>query len=231
METKPKSMSNVKIEASWKEALSEEFSKPYFKLLADFLKAEKAAKKAIYPPGPLIFNAYNTTPIDQVKVVILGQDPYHNPGQAMGLSFSVPKGTRIPPSLRNINKELNTSLDLTIPDHGDLTKWAEQGVFLLNAMLTVEKNQPGSHQRSGWQFFTDASIKAISDRRKNVVFMLWGAFAHKKAVLIDGSKHLILESPHPSPFSADRGFFGNNHFKLANEYLVKHGKEGIDWAV
>ncbi len=224
-------MPNVKIEASWKEALTEEFRKPYFKILTDFLRAEKASGKAIYPPGPLIFNAYNTTPIDKVKVVILGQDPYHNPGQAMGLSFSVPKGTRIPPSLRNINKELNTSLGLTIPEHGDLTAWAEQGVFLLNAMLTVEHKQPGSHQRSGWQFFTDASIKAISDRREHVVFLLWGAFARKKAVLIDGSKHLILESPHPSPFSADRGFFGNNHFKLANEYLLEHGKERIDWAV
>ena len=224
-------MPNVKIEPSWKEALTEEFSKPYFKLLTDFLRSEKAAGKAIYPPGPLIFNAYNTTPIDQVKVVILGQDPYHNPGQAMGLSFSVPKGTRIPPSLRNINKELNTSLGLPIPEHGDLTKWAEQGVFLLNAMLTVEHKQPGSHQRSGWQFFTDASIKAISQQRENVVFMLWGAFARKKAVLIDGSKHLILESPHPSPFSADRGFFGNNHFKLANDYLEEHGKEGVNWAV
>ncbi len=224
-------MANVKIEASWKEALTDEFGKPYFKLLTDFLRAEKAAGKAIYPPGPLIFNAYNTTPINEVKVVILGQDPYHNPGQAMGLSFSVPKGTRIPPSLRNINKELNTSLGLPIPEHGDLTKWAEQGVFLLNAMLTVEHKQPGSHQRSGWQFFTDASIKAISEQREHVVFLLWGAFARKKAALIDGSKHLVLESPHPSPFSADRGFFGNNHFKLANDYLVEHGKEGIDWGV
>ncbi|TXF91473.1 uracil-DNA glycosylase [Neolewinella aurantiaca] len=224
-------MANVKIEASWKEALSEEFSKPYFKILTDFLKAEKAANKAIYPPGPLIFNAYNTTPIDEVKVVILGQDPYHNPGQAMGLSFSVPKGTRIPPSLRNINQELNTSLGLPVPDHGDLTKWAEQGVFLLNAMLTVERNQPGSHQRSGWQFFTDASIKAISQQRENVVFMLWGAFAGKKAVLVDKQKHLVLQSPHPSPFSAHKGFFGNNHFQQANDYLVKHGKSPIDWRV
>lgn len=224
-------MSNVKIEPSWKAALKEEFAKPYFKMLTDFLKAEKAAGKAIYPPGPLIFNAYSTTPIGKVKVVILGQDPYHNTKQAMGLSFSVPKGMRIPPSLRNINKELNTSLDLPIPEHGDLTKWAEQGVFLLNAMLTVEKNQPGSHQRSGWQFFTDASIKAVSDQRENVVFMLWGAFACKKAVLIDKSKHLVLESPHPSPFSAHKGFFGNNHFKLANEYLTEHGKTAIDWKV
>jgi len=222
-------MSNVKIEASWKEALSDEFTKPYFKLLTTFLKEEKAAGKAIYPPGPLIFNAYNTTPIEEVKVVILGQDPYHNPGQAMGLSFSVPKGVTVPPSLRNIYKELNTSLGLEKPGHGDLSHWAEQGVFLLNAMLTVEKNDPGSHKRSGWQFFTDASIKAISDRRENVVFMLWGAFARKKKVLIDESKHLVLESAHPSPFSADRGFFGNNHFVLANEYLLEHGKEEIVW--
>ncbi|SEQ22758.1 uracil-DNA glycosylase [Neolewinella agarilytica] len=222
-------MSNVKIEPSWKEALSEEFTKPYFRMLTTFLKEEKAAGKAIYPPGPLIFNAYNTTPIDEVKVVILGQDPYHNPGQAMGLSFSVPKGVTIPPSLRNIYKELNTSIGLEKPNHGDLTHWAEQGVFLLNAMLTVEKNDPGSHKRSGWQFFTDASIKAISDRRENVVFMLWGAFARKKKILIDESKHLVLESAHPSPFSADRGFFGNNHFVLANEYLAKHGREEIVW--
>lgn len=224
-------MSNVKIHPSWKTALADEFTKPYFKLLTGFLKTEKAEGKAIYPPGPKIFNAYDTTPIEDVKVVILGQDPYHNPGQAMGLSFSVPQGTRIPPSLRNIYKELQTSLDIPPADHGDLTKWAEQGVFLLNAMLTVERNQPGSHQRSGWQFFTDASIKAISDQQEHVVFMLWGAFARKKAVLIDANKHLILESAHPSPFSADRGFFGNNHFVLANEYLEKHGRQPINWDV
>ena len=200
-------------------------------MLANFLKAEKLADKLIYPPGPKIFNAYDTTPIEEVKVVILGQDPYHNPGQAMGLSFSVPKGTRIPPSLRNIYKELNTSLGIVPASHGDLTKWAEQGVFLLNAMLTVERNEPGSHQRSGWQFFTDASIKAISDQRENVVFMLWGAFACKKAVLIDAEKHLVLESAHPSPFSAHRGFFGNNHFVLANEYLQEHGHPPINWDV
>ncbi|MFK8161446.1 MAG: uracil-DNA glycosylase [Lewinella sp.] len=224
-------MSNIKIHPSWKKALSDEFTKPYFKMLTTFLKAEKADNKAIYPPGPKIFNAYDTTPIEDVKVVILGQDPYHNPGQAMGLSFSVPEGTRIPPSLRNIYKELNTSLGIAPANHGDLTKWAEQGVFLLNAMLTVERNQPGSHQRSGWQFFTDASIKAISDQRENVVFMLWGAFARKKAVLIDAEKHLVLESAHPSPFSADRGFFGNNHFILANEYLEKNGRQPINWDV
>lgn len=224
-------MSNVKIHPSWKTALAAEFSKPYFKILTDFIRKEKADGKTIYPPGPLIFNAYNSTPVEDVKVVILGQDPYHNPGQAMGLSFSVPKGTRIPPSLRNMYKELNNCLSISPADHGDLTKWAEQGVFLLNAMLTVERKQPGSHQRSGWQFFTDASIKAISDRQEHVVFMLWGAFARKKNVLIDAQKHLILESAHPSPFSADRGYFGNNHFKLANEYLQKHGKAPIDWDV
>lgn len=224
-------MPNVKIEPSWKAALSPEFDKPYFTALINLLKQEKADGKAIYPPGSLIFNAYDSTPINDVKVVILGQDPYHNPGQAMGLSFSVPQGTRIPPSLRNIYKELNDSLAIPIPEHGDLTKWAKQGVFLLNAMLTVERNNPGSHQRSGWQNFTDASIKAVSDQREKVVFMLWGAFAQKKAELIDQEKHLVLASPHPSPFSADRGFFGNNHFRLANEYLVANGRTPIDWAV
>ncbi len=223
--------SNVQINEEWKEALADEFAKPYFQNLINFIKQEKADGKTIYPAGSLIFNAYNTTPIGEVKVVILGQDPYHNPGQAMGLSFSVPKGVTRPPSLRNIYKELNTSLDLPITKNGDLSKWAEQGVFLLNSMLTVERNRPGSHQRSGWQFFTDASIKAISDRREHVVFMLWGAFAKKKAALIDADKHLVLSSAHPSPFSADKGFFGNNHFKLANEYLQKHGRDAIDWAV
>lgn len=222
---------NVQIEASWKEALADEFAKPYFKNLISFLKQEKTDGKTIYPAGSLIFNAYNTTPIDDVRVVILGQDPYHNPGQAMGLSFSVPKGVTTPPSLRNIYKELNTSMGLEKPGHGDLTKWAGQGVFLLNAMLTVERNNPGSHKRSGWQFFTDATIKAISDQRENVVFMLWGAFAMKKGALVDDTKHLVLTSAHPSPFSADRGFFGNNHFQLANDYLTEHGKEAIDWSV
>ncbi|OAV46113.1 uracil-DNA glycosylase [Lewinella sp. 4G2] len=224
-------MSNVKINAEWKAALADEFEKPYFRNLISFIKQEKADGKEIYPAGSLIFNAYDTTPLSQVKVVILGQDPYHNPGQAMGLSFSVPKGVTRPPSLRNIYKELNTSLDIPISTSGDLTKWAEQGVFLLNSMLTVERNRPGSHQRSGWQFFTDASIKAISDHRENVVFMLWGAFAKKKAALINADKHLVLSSAHPSPFSADKGFFGNDHFKLANEYLVKTGQEAIDWGV
>ena len=222
---------NVKIEPSWKEALDPEFSKPYFGTLIRFIKEEKAEGKTIYPPGSQIFNAYDTTPIDQVKVVILGQDPYHNPGQAMGLSFSVPRGVTVPPSLRNIYKEIHDSLGLPVPDHGDLTKWAEQGVFLLNAMLTVERNKPGSHKRSGWQYFTDASIKAISEQTEHTVFMLWGAFARKKAELIDNTKHLVLESAHPSPFSADKGFFGNNHFKKANDYLKQHGKEPIDWSL
>lgn len=222
---------NVKIEASWKEALANEFAKPYFKNLTSFLRQEKTDGKTIYPAGNLIFNAYNTTPIDKVRVVILGQDPYHNPGQAMGLSFSVPKGVTVPPSLRNIYKELNTSMGLEKPTHGDLTKWANQGVFLLNAMLTVERNNPGSHQRSGWQYFTDATIKTISDQREHVVFLLWGAFAKKKSVLIDEEKHLVLTSAHPSPFSADRGFFGNDHFQQANKYLTQYGYEAIDWRV
>ncbi len=222
---------NVQIEPSWKEALAPEFSKPYFNTLIGFIKQEKVDGKTVYPAGSLIFNAYNTTPLDKVKVVILGQDPYHNPGQAMGLSFSVPRGVTPPPSLRNIYKEIEDSLAIPRPGHGDLTKWAEQGVFLLNSMLTVERNQPGSHKRSGWQYFTDASIQAVSDKTENTVFILWGAFARKKAELIDASRHLVLESAHPSPFSADKGFFGNNHFKATNAYLTAHGKSPIDWSL
>ncbi len=222
-------MSNVQIEPSWKEALQNEFQQPYFETIVEFLKREKAADKTIYPPGPLIFNAYNTTPFDRVKVVILGQDPYHNPKQAMGLSFSVPKGVTPPPSLKNIFKELRDSLDIPPPDHGDLTHWAEQGVFLLNAILTVERNQPTSHQKVGWQNFTDATIQTLSDKREHLVFMLWGAYARKKKALIDTAKHLVLESAHPSPYSADSGFFGNGHFAKANEYLQQHGMEPIDW--
>lgn len=223
--------SSVKIESSWKKALAPEFDKAYFKNLSAFLRDEKKAGKTIYPVGGKIFNAFDTTPFQSVKVIILGQDPYHNPGQAMGLSFSVPKGLRIPPSLRNIYKELQSSLDINPAEHGDLTGWAEQGVFLLNAMLTVERNKPGSHQKSGWQFFTDAAIKVLSQEREHLVFMLWGAFARKKKDLINPDKHLILESAHPSPFSADKGFFGNNHFQLANDYLKEHNQEPIDWRV
>lgn len=222
-------MSNVQIEASWKAVLANEFEQPYFQAVASFLKKAKADGQTIYPPGSLIFNAFNTTPFDQVKVVILGQDPYHNPGQAMGLSFSVPKGVRIPPSLKNIYKELSDSTSFQMVPHGDLSEWAAQGVFLLNAMLTVEKNQPASHQKIGWQNFTDAAIKALSDKREHLVFMLWGAFARKKKVLIDANRHLILESAHPSPFSADKGFFGNNHFRQANTYLEEHGLGAINW--
>ncbi|MEL7427578.1 MAG: uracil-DNA glycosylase [Bacteroidota bacterium] len=224
-------MSNVKIEDSWKTALSAEFQQPYFQTVAQFLRKAKEEGKHIYPPGALIFNAFNTTPLPKVKVVVLGQDPYHNPGQAMGLSFSVPKGVTIPPSLRNIYKELVTDVGFTAPNHGDLTPWAEQGVFLLNAMLTVERNKPSSHRDIGWQNFTDAVIRTLSREREHLVFMLWGAFAQKKSVLIDGDRHLILSSPHPSPFSANRGFFGNQHFSKANKYLEEHGLGAIDWSL
>lgn len=221
-------MSDVKIEASWKEVLKDEFSQPYFQSLATFLKQAKAEGKTIYPPGSLIFNAFNSTPFDEVKVVILGQDPYHNPGEAMGLSFSVPRGVRIPPSLKNIYKELHNDVGIAIPNHGDLTAWAKQGVFLLNAMLTVERNQPRSHHNVGWQNFTDAVIRKLSDEREHLVFMLWGGFARKKKELIDTNRHLVLESAHPSPL-AGNAFFGNHHFSKANAYLQKNGKEPIDW--
>ncbi|MCB0586629.1 MAG: uracil-DNA glycosylase [Phaeodactylibacter sp.] len=221
-------MSNVKIEESWKEALKNEFGQPYFQSLATFLRKEKANGKTIYPPGSLIFNAFNTTPFEKVKVVILGQDPYHNPGEAMGLSFSVPKGVRIPPSLKNIYKELHDDLGISIPNHGDLTHWAEQGVFLLNAMLTVERNKPRSHQKIGWQTFTDAVIRRLSEERQGLVFMLWGGFARQKKQLIDTGKHLVLEAAHPSPL-AGGAYFGSRHFSKANEYLKKQGKEPVDW--
>ena len=223
-------MGEVKIEASWKEVLKEEFQQPYFRELADFLRKEKAAGKVIYPPGPLIFNAFEQTPFPQVKVVILGQDPYHNPGEAMGLCFSVPKGVRVPPSLVNIFKELHDDLGCRIPQHGDLTHWARQGVFLLNAMLTVEKNRPASHRKIGWQNFTDAVIRKLSEEREGLVFMLWGGFARKKKALIDPFRHLILEAAHPSPL-ANGAFFGCRHFSKANDFLRSQGKEPIDWQI
>jgi uracil-DNA glycosylase len=223
-------MPDVKIEASWKAALAEEFEKPYFQALIDFLKKEKAAGKVIFPPGPLIFNAFECTPIDAVKVVILGQDPYHNPGEAMGLSFSVPKGVRVPPSLKNIYQELFTDLQIPKAEHGDLSNWARQGVFLLNTMLTVEQKQAGSHQKAGWHFFTDAVIQTLSEKREHLVFMLWGNPARKKAELIDGNKHLILEAAHPSPL-AGGAFFNCKHFSKANAYLKEHGMEEINWKV
>ena len=223
-------MADVKIESSWKAALQDQFNQPYFEGLVAFLKAEKKAEKVVFPTGQLIFNAFEQTPIDQVKVVILGQDPYHNPGEAMGLSFSVPKGKRTPPSLVNIYKEIHADLDLPIPKHGDLTSWAAQGVFLLNAMLTVEQKKPGSHQKKGWEQFTDSVIKTISDTKENVVFLLWGNFAKGKKALIDTSKHLVLEAAHPSPL-AGNAFSGNQHFSKANDYLQKQGKTPIDWQI
>lgn len=221
---------NVKIENSWKEILVEEFDKPYFETLVQFLKTERAAGRTIYPPGNLIFNAYERTPFGKVKVVILGQDPYHNPGEAMGLSFSVPKNVRVPPSLQNIYKELVDDVGVPMPTHGDLTAWADQGVFLLNAMLTVEQNKAASHQQVGWQFFTDATIKALSEKREKIVFMLWGNFAKRKAELIDTKKHLILEAAHPSPL-ARNAFAGSKHFSKANAYLKQEGIAPIDWKV
>ncbi len=223
-------MSNVQIEESWKEVLQSEFQQPYFQSLARFLRKEKEAGKVIYPPGKLIFNAFNLTPFEQVKVVILGQDPYHNPGQAMGLSFSVPKGVRIPPSLQNIYKELRDDAGITIPSHGDLTSWAKQGVFLLNAMLTVERNKPQSHQKIGWQNFTNTVIHKLSQRREHLVFMLWGNFARRKKSLIDESKHLVLEAPHPSPM-AGGGFFGCRHFSQASDFLQQNGMQPVDWQI
>jgi len=223
---------NPKIEASWLEALKTEFDQPYFWAIKQVLVKEKQENKVIYPPGPLIFNAFNLTPFDKVKVVIIGQDPYHGPGQAHGLSFSVPDGIAPPPSLKNIFTEIKDNLDLPIPQTGNLTKWAEQGVFLLNATLTVRARQANSHQQIGWQKFTDAVIKKLSDEREGLVFMLWGGFAKKKVKLIDEKKHHILQTGHPSPLSANRGYwFGNKHFITANELLEKDGREPIDWSV
>ncbi len=221
-------MSNVKIEESWKAVLSNEFEQAYFQGIASFLRKAKGEGKTIYPPGSLIFNAFNTTPFEAVKVVILGQDPYHRPGEAMGLSFSVPRGVRTPPSLKNIYKELQSDLGIPVADHGDLTKWAEQGVFLLNAMLTVERSKAGSHQKIGWQNFTDAVIRTLSEGREGLVFMLWGNFAKRKKELIDESKHLVLEAAHPSPL-AGGAYFGSRHFSQANAYLEEKGMEEIDW--
>jgi uracil-DNA glycosylase len=217
------------IHPSWKEALQEEFTKEYFIRLQQFLQEEKLSGNIIYPPKPLIYNAFNITPIEKVKVVILGQDPYHGPGQAHGLSFSVHRGIAFPPSLRNIFKELKSDLNIDPPLFGDLERWAEQGVFLLNAILTVKANSPASHQKIGWENFTDAVIEAISKQREGVVFILWGAFAQGKEIIIDQNKHFIIKSPHPSPFSAAKGFFGSKPFSRTNQYLKSVGKDGIDW--
>lgn len=220
---------DVKIESSWKEALKDEFQKSYFEQIVMSLKHEKASGKTIYPPGNLIFNAFDKTPFDKVKVVILGQDPYHGPGQAHGLCFSVQKGVKPPPSLVNIYKEMNTDLGIPIADTGDLTPWAENGVLLLNAMLTVRAGEPASHSKIGWENFTDAVIKRLSDTKEGLVFLLWGKFAQDKQVLIDATKHYILKAAHPSPFSVDKGFYGCRHFSKTNEILVKQGKEPVNW--
>lgn len=220
---------DVKIEASWKDRLKSEFTKPYFLQVATHLKTEKLTGATIYPPGQMIFNAFTQTPFDEVKVVILGQDPYHNTGQAMGLSFSVPDGVPPPPSLANIYKELHTDIGMTIPKTGNLTHWAKQGVLLLNAILTVRANEPASHSKIGWMHFTDAVIKKISDEKTNVVFVLWGKFAQDKQVLIDATKHHILKAAHPSPLSAYNGFFGCKHFSRINQLLMKDGFDPIDW--
>lgn len=224
----PRPAVNVKIEESWKSSLAGEFTKDYFHQLVNKLKTLKASDTTVYPPGSLIFNAFNTTPFDKVKVVILGQDPYHNPGEAMGLSFSVPKNKRIPPSLLNIYKEMESDVGIPPAKHGDLTRWAEQGVFLLNSMLTVEKKKAGSHRNLGWQNFTDEVIRQLSAERENLVFMLWGNFAKKKKELIDERKHLVLEASHPSPL-ARGAYFGSKHFSQANAYLKENGIEVIDW--
>jgi uracil-DNA glycosylase len=220
---------NVQIEAGWKKVLEAEFTKPYFLQIVHFLKTEKILGKIIYPPGSQIFNAFEMSPFQKTKLVILGQDPYHGPGQAHGLCFSVPDGVRPPPSLQNIFKELNTDIGMPVPQTGNLTAWARQGVLLLNAYLTVQANSPASHSQAGWGEFTDTVIQRLSDLKKNLVFLLWGKFAQEKQTLIDETKHYVLKAAHPSPFSADKGFFGCRHFSKANTYLMKNGMDPIDW--
>ncbi|MCB0715264.1 MAG: uracil-DNA glycosylase [Chitinophagaceae bacterium] len=221
----------VKIDPQWKKVLQKEFSANYFQQIPHHLRTEKSQGKIIYPPGSQIFNAFDTTPFDKVKVVILGQDPYHGPGQANGLCFSVKKNIRIPPSLINIFKELKDDIGLSMPSHGDLTHWAQQGVFLLNASLTVRAGEPMSHAQIGWAQFTDAVIRTISMQKENIVFLLWGRFAQNKITLIDTTKHFVLQAAHPSPLSAHNGFLGCRHFSKTNEYLVGHKIEPIDWTI
>lgn len=221
---------DVQIEASWKAVLQQEFTKNYFQQIVAHLKTEKATKTIIYPSGSLIFNAFKQTPFNKVKVVILGQDPYHGIGQAMGLSFSVPNGVSNPPSLQNIFKELQTDIGMPIPSSGNLTAWAKQGVLLLNAVLTVRANEAASHSKIGWTNFTDAVIQKLSDEKKHLVFLLWGKFAQEKQILIDETKHSVLKAAHPSPLSAYNGFFGCKHFSRTNEILVKNGVEPINWS-
>ncbi|MEE9332445.1 MAG: uracil-DNA glycosylase [Methylophilaceae bacterium] len=214
---------------SWQAVIGQEFDQPYMQALRAFLKQEKASGKTIYPPSPLIFNAFNHTPFDRVRVVIIGQDPYHGPGQAHGLSFSVPEGVKTPPSLMNIFKEIASDLSITMSGRGDLSPWAKQGVLLLNATLTVEKANAGSHQARGWETFTDAVITALNAQDKNLVFVLWGSYAQKKGAAIEATKHLVLKSVHPSPLSAHRGFFGNHQFSSINQHLEQQGQKPINW--
>ncbi|MCQ2328299.1 MAG: uracil-DNA glycosylase [Paludibacteraceae bacterium] len=219
---------NVQIEDSWKQVLQPEFDKPYFDILTSFVRREYATKQC-FPPGNLIFNAFNSCPFDRVRVVIIGQDPYHDVGQAHGLCFSVNEGIAIPPSLENIYKELHRDLGLPIPSSGNLQHWADQGVLLLNATLTVEAHHPGSHQNKGWEELTDAAIQALNTQREHIVYMLWGSYAQRKGQFIDRRKNLVLTAPHPSPLSAYRGFIGCGHFSAANDYLIKHGQSPIVW--
>lgn len=219
---------DVKMEASWKAHLEEEFRKPYFEKLTDFVRKEYAEKK-VYPPARLIFSAFDHCPFNEVKVVIVGQDPYHEPGQAHGLCFSVTDKVAIPPSLQNIYKEIHSDLGKPVPVSGNLERWATQGVLLLNAILTVQAHRAGSHQGKGWETFTDAAIRHLAREREHLVFMLWGAYAQHKGETIDANRHLILKSSHPSPLAAHRGFFGNKHFSKTNDYLLTHGMQPIDW--
>ena len=223
------SQRSVQMEPGWKAALETEFDSEYMQALRAFLLEEKRRGKVVYPPGPQIFNAFNTTPFDQVKVVILGQDPYHGPGQAHGLSFSVPAGVPPPPSLQNIVKEIQRDLGIEMSRSGCLVPWAEQGVLLLNAVLTVEQRQAASHQGKGWEPFTDAVIAALNRERNHLVFILWGRHAQNKGAVIDRQRHLVITSPHPSPLSASRGFFGSRPFSKSNDYLAAHGMSPVDW--
>jgi uracil-DNA glycosylase len=223
--------SGIQLEASWLAQVAGEFEQPYMQDLRTFLREEKHAGKHIYPRGPEFFNAFTHTPLDKVKVVILGQDPYHGEGQAHGLCFSVKPGVAVPPSLKNIYKEIHAELGLPIPQHGHLTTWADQGVLLLNSVLSVEASRAASHQGKGWETFTDKVIDVINRERQGVVFMLWGSYAQRKGAIIDGERHCVLKAPHPSPLSAHRGFFGCGHFIMANEYLQGRGETPIDWSL
>lgn len=228
---RPAASLDPKLEPGWKAALADEFEQPYLHAIKQALRGERAAGHVAYPPARLIFNAFDHTPFDQVRVVIVGQDPYHGPGQAMGLSFSVPRGVAVPPSLRNIFTELEQDLGIERPEHGDLTAWADRGVLLLNTSLTVRAGEAASHSGLGWERLTDAAIRAVSDQRHEVVFLLWGRHAQSKQALVDPGRHLVLTAPHPSPLSASKGFFGCGHFSAANRYLVEQGCEPIDWSL